>query len=143
MKILDLLKSKPAEVITIDVGSTIGTAARKMSAHRIAALVLTDRDRPVGVVSEHDVVTAMAEEGARADSRPLSWLVKSAIESIRPDDTLNQAMAMMTHARMRHLPVLNGEALVGIISLGDIVKNRLDELSLERNVLRDMYIAAH
>lgn len=143
MKILEFLKTKSAEVVTIDIGNTIGAAAEKMAAHRIAALVMTDQDRPVGVVSEHDIVAAVAEEGSQAGGRPLSMLVKHAINSIRPEDTLNQAMAIMTNSRMRHLPVLSDERLVGIISLGDIVKSRLDELSLERDVLRDMYLAAH
>ena len=98
---------------------------------------------PVGVVSEQDVVAALAEHGAQAGERPLSRLVDAAIESITPDSTLKQAMSMMTHARRRHLPVISDDELVGIVSLGDIVKNRLDELSLERDVLRDIYIAAH
>ncbi len=85
----------------------------------------------------------MAEHGAQAGERPLSRLVEATIESITPDSTLKQAMSMMTHARLRHLPVISDDELVGIVSLGDIVKNRLEELSLERDVLRDIYIAAH
>ncbi|MBD9377896.1 CBS domain-containing protein [Pseudoxanthomonas sp. 22568] len=143
MKIRELLKSKPGDVVTIDIGDTIGAAARKMTAHKIAALVVTRLAQPVGVVSEQDVVAALAEHGAQAGERPLSRLVDAAIESITPDSTLKQAMSMMTHARRRHLPVISDDELVGIVSLGDIVKNRLDELSLERDVLRDIYIAAH
>lgn len=143
MKIRELLNSKSGDVVTIDVGDTIGAAARKMAAHRIAALVLTRLARPVGVVSEQDVVAALAEEGAEAGARPLSRLAKAALASIAPDGTLKQAMSMMTHARLRHLPVMNDEELVGIVSLGDIVKSRLDELSMERDVLRDLYLAGH
>lgn len=143
MKIQDLLKSKSGAVVTIDVGDTIGAAAQKMTAHKIAALVVTRLARPVGVVSEQDVVAAVAEDGAQAGGRPLSQLIKSAIESITPDSSLKQAMSMMTNARLRHLPVISDDQLVGIVSLGDIVKNRLDELSLERDVLRDIFIAAH
>jgi CBS domain-containing protein len=143
MKIQELLKSKSGDVVTIDVGDTIGEAARKMTAHRIAALVVTRGPHPVGVVSEQDIVAAVAEEGTQAGSRPLSQLTQSAIESIAPDASLKQAMSKMTHARLRHLPVISNEGLVGIVSLGDIVKNRLEELALERDVLRDIYIAAH
>ena len=143
MKIRELLKSKPGDVVTIDVGDTIGAAARKMTAHKIAALVVTRLAHPVGVVSEQDIVAAVAEHGTQAGERPLSRLVEATIESITPDSTLKQAMSMMTHARLRHLPVISDDELVGIVSLGDIVKNRLDELSLERDVLRDIYIAAH
>ena len=143
MKIQELLNSKSGAVVTIDVGDTIGSAAQKMSVHKIAALVVTRDEHPVGVVSEQDVVAAVAEDGAQAGTRPLSRLIKSAIESIAPDTSLKQAMSMMTHARLRHLPVISNDVLVGIVSLGDIVKNRLDELALERDVLRDIYIAAH
>lgn len=143
MKIQELLKSKSGAVVTIDVDDTIGAAAQKMTAHKIAALVVTRGAHPVGVVSEQDIVAAVAEDGAQAGRRPLNQLIKSVIESIAPDTSLKQAMSMMTHARLRHLPVISNDVLVGIVSLGDIVKNRLDELALERDVLRDIYIAAH
>lgn len=143
MKIQELLDAKSGTVVTIDVGDTIGAAARKMTTHRIAALVVTRGARPVGVVSEQDVVAAVAEDGTEAGGRPLSRVIKSAIESIAPDSSLKQAMSMMTHARLRHLPVIRNDELVGIVSLGDIVKNRLEELAIERNVLRDIYMAAH
>lgn len=143
MKIEELLKSKSGAVVTIDVGDTIGAAAQKMTSHRIAALVVTQGAHPVGVVSEQDIVAAVAEDGAHAGTRPLSRLLKGVVESIAPDTTVKQAMSMMTHARLRHLPVISNDVLVGIVSLGDIVKNRLDELALERDVLRDIYIAAH
>ena len=143
MKIQELLKSKSGAVVNIDVGDTIGAAAQKMTAHKIAALVVTRGSHPVGVISEQDIVAAVAEDGTQAGRRPLSQLIKSAIESIAPDTSLKQAMSMMTHARLRHLPVISNDVLVGIVSLGDIVKNRLDELALERDVLRDIYIAAH
>jgi CBS domain-containing protein len=143
MKIQELLRSKSDAVVTIDVGDTIGAAAQKMTVHRIAALVVTRDAHPVGVVSEQDIVAAVAEDGTQACERPLSRFIKRAIESIAPDTSLKQAMSMMTHARLRHLPVISNDKLVGIVSLGDIVKNRLEELALERDVLRDIYAAAH
>lgn len=143
MKIQELLKSKSGAVVTIDIGDTIGAAAKKMTSHRIAALVVTRDALPVGVISEQDIVAAVAEDGSQAGMRPLSRLLKGVVESIAPDTTVKQAMSMMTHARLRHLPVISNDVLVGIVSLGDIVKNRLDELALERDVLRDIYIAAH
>ncbi|UNK50143.1 CBS domain-containing protein [Lysobacter sp. S4-A87] len=143
MKIQELLKTKSGAVVTIDAGDTIGAAAQKMTSHKIAALVVTRDAHPVGVVSEQDIVAAVAEDGVQAGTRPLSRLLKSAVESIAPDTSVKQAMTLMTHARLRHLPVISNDVLVGIVSLGDIVKNRLDELALERDVLRDIYIAAH
>ncbi|MGO4222035.1 CBS domain-containing protein [Lysobacter sp. TAF61] len=143
MKIQELLKAKSGAVVTIDVGDTIGAAARKMTSHKIAALVVTRDAQPVGVVSEQDIVAAVAEDGAQAGTRPLHQFLKGVVESIAPDASIKQAMSLMTHARLRHLPVINNDVLVGIVSLGDIVKNRLDELSIERDVLRDIYIAAH
>src|SRR6478672_5088027 len=130
MKIRELLKSKSGAVVTIDIGDTIGAAAQKMTTHRIAALVVTRLARPVGVVSEQDVVAALAQDGPQAGSRPLERLIRGPLESIAPDTSLKQAMSLMTQARLRHLPVTSGDQLVGIVSLGDIVKNRLDELSL-------------
>jgi len=143
MNVRELLQLKKQAVITIDVEDTIGAAAHKMSANRIAALVVTRDDVPVRIISEKDIVRSLADDGPQAGRRVISSLPSAGLEGISPDATLKQAMALMTYSRHRHLMVTEGDRLVGILSLGDIVKNLLGELELEKAVLQDIYMAAH
>lgn len=143
MNVRELLQSKKEAIVTIDVEDTIGAAAHKMSAHKIAALVVMKDDAPVRIVSEKDIVRSLAEDGPQAGRRVISSLPSAGLEGIGPDATLKQAMALMTYSRHRHLMVTEGATLVGILSLGDIVKNLLSELELDKAVLQDIYMAAH
>ena len=143
MNVRELLQSKKDSVVTIDVEDTIGAAAHKMSAHRIAALVVMKDGVPVRIISEKDVVRSLADDGPQAGRRVISTLPSAGLEGISPDATLKQAMALMTYSRHRHLMVTEGSTLVGILSLGDIVKSLLSELELEKAVLQDIYMAAH
>ncbi|AVJ34615.1 CBS domain-containing protein [Stenotrophomonas indicatrix] len=143
MNVRELLQSKKEAVITIDTEDTIGAAAHKMSANKIAALVVMKDDAPVGIISEKDIVRSLADDGPQAGRRVISSLPSTGLEGIAPDATLKQAMSLMTYSRRRHLMVTDGSKLVGILSLGDIVKNLLGELELEKAVLQDIYMAAH
>ncbi len=143
MNVRELLQLKKQAVITIDVEDTIGAAAHKMSANKIAALVVTRDDVPVRIISEKDIVRSLADDGPQAGRRVISSLPCAGLEGISPEATLKQAMALMTYSRHRHLMVTEGDHLVGILSLGDIVKNLLGELELEKAVLQDIYMAAH
>ncbi len=143
MNVRELLQSKKETVITIDTEDTIGAAAHKMSANRIAALVVMKEGVPVGIISEKDIVRSLADDGPQAGRRVISSLPSTGLEGIAPDATLRQAMSLMTYSRRRHLMVTEGTTLVGILSLGDIVKNLLGELELEKAVLQDIYMAAH
>ncbi|MDV3516031.1 MULTISPECIES: CBS domain-containing protein [unclassified Stenotrophomonas] len=143
MNVRELLQSKKEAVITIDTEDTIGAAAHKMSANKIAALVVMKDDAPVGIISEKDIVRSLADDGPQAGRRVISSLPSTGLEGIAPDATLKQAMSLMTYSRRRHLMVTDGAKLVGILSLGDIVKNLLGELELEKAVLQDIYMAAH
>lgn len=143
MNVRELLQLKKHAVITIDVEDTIGAAAHKMSANKIAALVVTRDDVPVRIISEKDIVRSLADDGPQAGRRIISSLPSAGLEGISPEATLKQAMALMTYSRHRHLMVTEGDRLVGILSLGDIVKNLLGELELEKAVLQDIYMAAH
>ena len=143
MNVRELLQSKKEAVITIDTEDTIGAAAHKMSANKIAALVVMKDDAPVGIISEKDIVRSLADDGPQAGRRVISSLPSTGLEGIAPDATLKQAMSLMTYSRRRHLMVTDGSKLVGILSLGDIVKNLLRELELEKAVLQDIYMAAH
>ncbi|MCD9085833.1 CBS domain-containing protein [Stenotrophomonas sp. SY1] len=143
MNVRELLQSKKEAVITIDTEDTIGAAAHKMSANRIAALVVMKDDAPVGIISEKDIVRTLADDGPQAGRRVISSLPSTGLEGIAPEASLKQAMSLMTYSRRRHLMVTEGSRLVGILSLGDIVKNLLGELELEKAVLQDIYMAAH
>lgn len=143
MNVRELLQSKKEAVITIDTEDTMGAAAHKMSANKIAALVVMKDDAPVGIISEKDIVRSLADDGPQAGRRVISSLPSTGLEGIAPDATLKQAMSLMTYSRRRHLMVTDGSKLVGILSLGDIVKNLLGELELEKAVLQDIYMAAH
>ncbi|WP_313145830.1 CBS domain-containing protein [Stenotrophomonas sp.] len=143
MNVRELLQSKKETVITIDSEDTIGAAAHKMSANKIAALVVIKDGVPVGIISEKDIVRSLADDGPQAGRRVISTVPTTGLEGIAPEATLKQAMSLMTYSRRRHLMVTDGNTLVGILSLGDIVKNLLGELELEKAVLQDIYMAAH
>ena len=143
MNVRELLQSKKEAVITIDSEDTIGAAAHKMSANKIAALVVIKDGVPVGIISEKDIVRSLADDGPQAGRRVISTVPTTGLEGIAPEATLKQAMSLMTYSRRRHLMVTDGNRLIGILSLGDIVKNLLGELELEKAVLQDIYMAAH
>ena len=94
-----------------------------------------------GIVSERDVVRGLAERGTRILEVPVSELMTRDVISCTPRDTVKQVMAEMTRRRIRHLPVVEDGVLRGIVSIGDVVKNRLEEMETETNVLREVYIA--
>jgi CBS domain-containing protein len=111
----------------------------KLAEHRIGAMVVEDaRMHPVGVFSERDFVNAMAEHGAAALTMKVEALMSSPIVSARSTDSVESALARMTLAKIRHLPVIGQGRLQGIVSIGDLVKHRLDEKALEADVLLDM-----
>jgi CBS domain-containing protein len=143
MSIQSILDRKGAEVVTIRAIETIKSAADRMRARSVAALVVISGDAIAGLISERDIVHAISLHGERALSMAVQDVVSHTIITVAPDDTLKRAMSLMTNHRMRHLPVFADSKLVGIVSIGDVVKHRLEELETESNVLRDAYIAAH
>ncbi len=142
MKIETILDRKTEAVITIDISRNLQSAAELMMHKRIAALVVTDGGESVGLISERDLISALAHKGPSAASIPIQEVVTGPVLSVSPDESLKRAMALMTCNRLRHLPVFEDRELIGIVSLGDLVKYRLEEMELESNVLRDLAIAA-
>ncbi len=142
MKIEAILDHKNSAVISIDIAFNLQSAADLMMHHRIGALVVTDHGQPVGLLSERELVAAMAEKGPRAAQTAIREVVTDSIQTVSPDESVKRAMKLMTNQRIRHLPVFEDDELVGIVSLGDVIKYRLDEMELERNVLRDLAIAS-
>ncbi|HET6569648.1 MAG TPA: CBS domain-containing protein [Rhodothermales bacterium] len=141
MHVADILKRKGTQVVTVNAADLIIAAADKMNANRIGALVVLDEDAHVaGIISERDVVRGLAEYGAEILARKVESLMSTRLHVCRPSDDIKDVMARMTNYRIRHLPVIEGDTLHGLISIGDVVKYRLDEVQTEAKVLRDIVI---
>jgi CBS domain-containing protein len=140
--IQNILDRKGSEVVTIRANDTIQSAADRMREHGIAALVVKSGDTIKGLISEREIVLAVARHREGAVASVVSDVMSRAPVQIGPGDSLKRAMTLMTNHRARHLLVIAGSDLVGIVSIGDVVKLRLEDLETETNVLRDAYIAA-
>jgi CBS domain-containing protein len=146
VKVREILDAKGRRVVTIRPDATIATAVHRLALERIGALVASEDGRRVaGILSERDIVAALAGEGADLLSagRRVADLMTRNVVTCAPDDTVKHVMREMTRRRFRHMPVVEGGQLAGIVSIGDVVKSRLEEVELEATVLRDAYIAAH
>jgi CBS domain-containing protein len=123
--------------------STINAVIHRMKLERIGAIIISsDGERIEGIISERDIVYGLAERQGDVLALRASDLMTRDVITCSPEDQVRQVMVRMTHSRIRHVPVVDGGRLSGIVSIGDIVKNRLEELELETTVLRDAYIAA-
>jgi CBS domain-containing protein len=140
MSIQNILDCNRAEVVRINPTDTVKDAADQMRA--IAALVVKNGAAIAGLISDREIVHAVSRHGERALRMTVLKIVTHPTITITPDDTLKRAMSLMTHHRVRHLPVIASGKLVGIVSIGDVVKHRLEDLETESNVLRDAYMAA-
>ena len=139
MSISDVLRGKGHKVVKVRTTDSIQAAVRKLAHEKIGAVVVEDAwMKPAGIFSERDFVNAMAEYGAEALSFRVERLMSSPLVTCRPADKIDTALAAMTMAKIRHLPVEDGGQLIGIVSIGDLVKHRLDEKALEANVLLDI-----
>ncbi len=139
MFISDVLHTKGSRVVKVRTTDTVQTAVNEMAAQRIGAVVVENEwMRHAGIFSERDFMNAVAEHGALALTLPVETIMSSTLVTCRPSDRLDTALAAMTMAKIRHLPVVEDGRLVGIVSIGDLVKHRLDEKALEANVLLDI-----
>jgi CBS domain-containing protein len=142
MRIGDILGDKGIEVHTALPWVTVGDAARRLADADVGALVVCDAERRIrGIVSERDIVRSLARTGAAALERPVESVMTHEVHTCTPQETVSRAMALMTRFRYRHLPVVDHGRLVGIISIGDLVKHRVREMEMETGVLRDRVIA--
>jgi CBS domain-containing protein len=142
MSIESILKQKGTDVTTIGPETSIKRAADRLRVKNIGALVVTSGTAVLGLISEREIVRAFSQYGETAASMPVKEIMRHGVITVSPDDSVNRVMRLMTHHRVRHMPVLHNGKLAGIISIGDVVKHRLEDLELETNVLRDVYIAA-
>ena len=139
MLISDVLHDKGREVFKIDTEASVATAVARLAEHRIGALVVEDRwTKLVGVFSERDFVNAIADHGAATLNLRVQQLMSSPIISCSTQDRIDTALATMTLKKIRHLPVIDNGQLRGIVSIGDLVKHRLNEKELEASVLLDL-----
>ena len=144
MKISGILESKGSRVVTVRPEATIDTIVHRMRLEHIGAVVISrDGTSVIGILSERDILRALAEHGAALLGLKASDLMTRDVVTCSRDDTVQGAMVKMTHGRFRHLPVVENGRLAGLVSIGDAVKSRLQEIELEANVLRDAYLAIH
>ena len=137
MRISDILRSKGSAVATVTETTTVTGLLAELAVHNIGATVVIGPEGVVGIVSERDVAREFHRLGPGLLQRPVSDIMSSTLVTCGPDDTVDVLAELMTHNRVRHIPVLDGGRLIGIVSLGDVVKNRLEELAAERQQLRD------
>ena len=142
MTIETILSRKGTDVTTIAPEATIKRAADWLRAKNIGALVVTSESEILGLISEREIVHAFSRYGETAGTMLVREIMQYGVTTVSPDESVNRVMKLMTYHRARHMPVLRGGQLAGIVSIGDVVKYRLEELELETNVLRDVYNAA-
>jgi CBS domain-containing protein len=143
MSVESILERKGTEVATIAAEASIKRAADWLRAKHVGALVVTSNDAILGIISERDIVRAFSQYGEPVASMRVKDIMTHGLITASLRDDLTHVMRLMTRHRVRHMPVLRNGKLAGIISIGDVVKQRLDDLELEASVLRDIYIANH
>lgn len=139
MLISEVLRDKGREVIRVRTSDKVRAAVEKLAERRIGAVIVEDRYyKPVGIFSERDLVKALARNGPRVLDYEVHELMTSPFMSCRPEDRIDAVLGVMTMQRIRHFPVMENGELVGLVSIGDLVKHRLDEKELEANVLLEI-----
>jgi CBS domain-containing protein len=138
MQISEVLRGKGHEVVTVETDARLRDIVHILASRRIGAVVVLDRFKPAGVFSERDLVNVLASHGAAGLELSVAGLMTTPIITGHPDDRIDAALDVMTRERIRHLPVLQDGKLVGLVSIGDLVKHRLTEKELEANVLQDL-----
>jgi CBS domain-containing protein len=131
MNIGNIIGRKSVNVVTIDTSWSLQAAAALMMRNRVAALIVTDRGKPVGLVSERDLVRALAETGSRVAGIPIREVATKPVIAVSARESVTRAMALMTEKRLRHLPVFNNSEVIGVVTLRDLIKYRLREIELE------------
>jgi len=138
MRIKDLLRVKGTEIVTVTPDTRVRRLLAVLAEHRIGAVVISHDGTSVdGIASERDIVRALAERGAAVLSEPVTAIYTAKVHTVTPQTSLEEVMRMMTVHRVRHAPVVVDGSLAGIVSIGDVVKSRIDELETERAALTD------
>lgn len=141
MTIAAILGGKGREVVSIEGGRTVADAVALLAEKRIGAVPVMSGDAVAGIFSERDVVHCLEREGAAALSRKVSEVMTAPAITVSPSESVLGALALMTRRRIRHLPVVEGGACIGFISIGDLVKYRIERIESEADAMR-AYIQA-
>jgi CBS domain-containing protein len=136
MRIADVLRNKGGAVATIRPDATVADLLAGLAERNIGAMVVVGDRGLEGIVSERDVVRQLHAQGSAVLDRPVSKIMTSVIATCAKTDTIDAISALMTENRVRHVPVLDNDKLIGIVSIGDVVKNRIDELVSEHAQLQ-------
>ncbi len=137
MTIAVILGGKGHDVVSIPAEASVGDAVKLLAERRIGAVPVIDGDAVAGVFSERDVIRVLAEAGPSALDRPVRDAMTAPAMTVAPAEPVLGALSLMTRRRVRHLPVLEDGALVGIVSIGDLVKHRIDRIEAEAAAMRD------
>ena len=136
MTIAAILKNKGGAVTTLAADATVAEAVRQLAEKRIGAVPVIANDAIVGMFSERDVIRCLQPDGANALARPVAELMTAPAVTVSADESVIGALALMTQRRIRHLPVTDGDRLIGIVSIGDLVKFRIDQIEADASALR-------
>ena len=136
MRIADVLRNKGADVATIAPETTVSELIAGLAELNIGAMVVIGPDGLAGIVSERDVVRKLHERGAELLAQPVSEIMTTLVATCAPGDSLDSLSVLMTRNRVRHIPVLENGQLAGIVSIGDVVKRRMEELEAEQEQLQ-------
>ncbi|MCV2872350.1 CBS domain-containing protein [Defluviimonas sp. WL0050] len=140
MQVHQILRSKPKQsIITVKPGTSIADAARLLAERRIGAVVVSeDGKTPMGILSERDIVRDLGRRGSGCLTDTVEALMTRNLISCAPTDSADSVLEKMTAGRFRHMPVMDGDEMVGIISIGDVVAARMSELAMEKDALEGM-----
>lgn len=142
MKVADILSVKGNRVMTVGPNESISRLAHRLRLEKVGAMIVSEDGKKIdGIISERDIAIGLAEHGAALPELHVSNLMTRGVITCSPDDSIADISRIMTQRRVRHLPVKDKDQLVGVVSVGDVVKYRLDEMEMEANVLRDYAIA--
>lgn len=138
MNVKAILAAKGGAIVDIEPTADLAAAAQLLAARRIGSLVIRGAGgRLAGILSERDIVRAFAEHGAAALSLPVGQVMTREVETCGPDDTIADLMERMTTGKFRHMPVVSDGKLAGLVSIGDVVKQRVEEIEGESEAMRD------
>lgn len=141
MSIASILKSKGGAIVGVTVHQPVHEVVALLHQHRIGAVLVLEDERPIGIVSERDVVKCLHEKGTAILDATAGAIMSSPVVLASPADSIAEAMGTMTDRRIRHLPVVENGRLVGMVSIGDLVKRRIEDAEHEAGMLKE-YIAA-
>jgi CBS domain-containing protein len=141
MFVSDILSQKGGLVHTVTPGTSVGQISQQLSLRRIGSVLVMEDDAVAGIVSERDLVRAFASHGAAAMELEARHVMTREVVSCDPDDSIEQVMEMMTRGRFRHVPVVRHGELLGVVSIGDVVKARLEETRHETEALKAYIVA--